>query len=302
MSPDEIKALMLKEPIPTNEDPKRPNMDLYKASSFGTESDEYADSMTLNPKSKVYDIEKQYLEDRNILEKFTDYILGTDSRSIEYLFHERERPQKHLFHNLEGAHQMTKFFETGGEPILGTYSDANQPSTGYGHRIIGADSLGTSKYGKDFIPRSYGWLKEKQDKGDKWFRDITPEEAETFFVNDYSDKMNLARGLLEKGKFDLLPINAQAALVDMVYNMGENEVGARFGRMLTALNEGNVDLAAQNIMYINADRPNEKHYQVFSDYYSKGGDRPKYIMDLMRGAISIEDVLTDYEKGVSRYK
>ena len=297
MDPKELEKLLLEEPL---KDPKKPNMELYNTGGEGTKT--YVDSLNTDPHAKIYDTEDIYLEDRNWLEKFTDLILGTDSRTVETKFHLRERSQPHLFENLEGAHQMTKFFETGGEAILGTYSDANQPSTGFGHRIIGADSLGVSKYGPTFIPRKYGKFREKQDKNDKWFRDITPEEAETFFVDDYRDKSEKARNMLLPGKFDLLPINAQAALVDMVYNMGEYEVGNRFGRMISALNEGNVDLAAENIMYVNADRPNAKHYKVLSDYYSKGGDRPKYIMDLMRGTISIEDVLEDYNQGLSRYR
>ena len=300
MDPEEVKKLIYKTDEPLMKSDLRPNMELYNTG--GEETKAHVDSVNTNPYGRVYDTEDIYLEDRNWLEKFTDLILGTDSRTVETKFHLRERPQLHLFENLEGAHQMTKFFETGGEPILGTYSDANQPSTGFGHRIIGADSLGVSKYGPTFIPRKYGKFRENQDKNDKWFRDITPEEAETFFVDDYREKSEKARNMLLPGKFDLLPINAQAALVDMVYNMGENKLTDRFERMISALNEGNVDLAAENIMYVNADRPNEKNYKVLSDYYSEGGDRPKYIMELMRGTISIEEVLEYYNQGLSRYR
>lgn len=95
---------------------------------------------------------------------------------------------------------------------------------------------------------------------------VTDERILQCFKDDCDDAWTDACALVLN--FDSLPDNVKRVLVNMAFNLGRSRLG-KFKNMLTAINEGNFQRAADEM--------------IDSKWYHQTGRRSKQLVEIMRG-------------------
>ena len=160
--------------------------------------------------------------------------------------------------------QFVKNNEASRGPRLDAYEDSlGHLTVGYGHKIT------------DSSPPDIRNLKEKDE--------ISAERAESLFEADFqyhSDRVSKIPG------FDQAPPLAQAAVIDLGFNMGpefykdhlnsKGEVVKGFTKFAKAFSKGDYDTAALELKQ-------GSDSNTVSNYYTQTGNRPERVMSLLRG-------------------